>query len=125
MPIASGSLSPQHKHPALGYTSPNVMLYELSPAAVRRFYDDGFLIIEDLFSREEVAEMAEAAERLRAVGRGIAESLPVTDEPGERKIEHLGSQFVFGGSNGSCRLQRVVWAGGCEPAFLDCARDVR
>lgn len=101
------------------------MLYELSPADVHRFYDDGFLILEDLFSREEVAEMAEAAERLRAVGREIAESLPPADEPGERKIEHAGSQFVFGGSNGSCRLLRVVWAGGCEPAFLDCARDVR
>lgn len=101
------------------------MFYELSPADVRRFYDDGYLILEDLFSRDEVMEMAEAAERLRAVGREIATGLPPADEPGERKIEHLGSQFVFGGSNGSCRLLRVVWAGGCEPAFLDCARDVR
>jgi phytanoyl-CoA dioxygenase PhyH len=102
------------------------MVRELSPADLRRFYADGFLIVEGLFSREEVAEMALAAERLRAVGREIAAGLPVSDAvEGERKIEHAGSQFVFGGSNGSSRLLRVVWAGGCEPAFLDCGRDVR
>jgi len=39
------------------------MLHELSPADVRRYYDDGFLIVEGLFSREEVAAMAAAAER--------------------------------------------------------------
>ncbi|HVR95784.1 MAG TPA: phytanoyl-CoA dioxygenase family protein [Thermoanaerobaculia bacterium] len=106
------------------------MIYELSPAAVRRFYDEGFLILEGLFSREEVAEMAEATERLRAVGRELAEDLPEGEEKGETKVEHAGSQFVFseskgGGTNGSRRLLRVVWAGGCEPAFLDCGRDVR
>lgn len=102
------------------------MIYELSPSDLRRFYEDGYLIVEGLFSREEVAEMAEAAERIRALGREIAASLPVEDlEAGERKIEHGGSQFVFGGSNGSTRLLRVVWAGGCEPAFLACGRDAR
>jgi len=101
-------------------------IHELSPSDVCRFYDDGYLILEDLFSREEVAEMAEAAERLRAVGRELAAALPASDgEEGERKVEHAGSQFVFGGTNGSRRLLRVVWAGGCEPAFLACSRDVR
>lgn len=98
---------------------------ELPPSAIRRFYDDGYLIVEDLFSREEVAKMAEAAERLRAVGRALGEALPTNGEEGETKVEHAGSQFVFGGSNGSRQLQRVVWAGGCEPAFLACGRDVR
>lgn len=99
---------------------------ELYPDAIRQFYEDGFLIIDALFSREEVAAMAEAAERLRAIGRELAAALPMDDEAeGECKVEHAGSQFVFGGSNGSTRLQRVVWAGGCEPAFLECGRDVR
>lgn len=101
------------------------MLYQLSPSDLRRFYDDGYLIIESLFSREEVEEMAEAAERIRALGREIAAALPAGDGAGERKIEHDGSQFVFGGSNGSTRLLRVVWAGGCEPSFLACGRDAR
>ncbi len=102
------------------------MLHELSPSDLRRFYEDGYLILEGLFSREEVAEMAEAAERIRALGREIAAGLPAGDpEAGERKIEHGGSQFVFGGANGSTRLLRVVWAGGCEPAFLACGRDAR
>lgn len=102
------------------------MLYQLSPSDLRRFYDDGYLIIEGLFSLDEVEEMAEAAERIRALGREIAAGLPA-DEPGagEHKIEHGGSQFVFGGTNGSTRLLRVVWAGGCEPSFLACGRDAR
>src|SRR6185295_1947755 len=100
------------------------MICELPPSAIRRFYDDGYLIVEDLFSREEVEAMAVAAERLRAVGREIGETLS-DDGEGEQKIERAGSQFVFGGFNGSRRLQRVVWAGGCEPALLDCGRDVR
>lgn len=102
------------------------MTQQLSPSDLRRFYDDGYLILEGLFSREEVAEMAEAAERIRALGREIVTGLPAGDpEAGERKIESGGSQFVFGGSNGSTRLLRVVWAGGCEPAFLACGRDAR
>jgi ectoine hydroxylase-related dioxygenase (phytanoyl-CoA dioxygenase family) len=102
------------------------MIHELYPSDFRRFHTDGYLIVEGLFSREEVAEMAEAAERIRALGREIAASLSADhQEAGERKIEHGGSQFVFGGSNGSTRLLRVVWAGGCEPSFLACGRDAR
>jgi ectoine hydroxylase-related dioxygenase (phytanoyl-CoA dioxygenase family) len=101
------------------------MIHELSPAAIRRFYDDGFLILEGLFSREEVSGMAEATERLRAVGRELAATLPESEEEGEIKVEHAGSQFVFSGSSRPRRLLRVVWAGGCEPAFLACGRDVR
>jgi len=102
------------------------VIRELTPAELRHYHQDGYLILPDLFSRQELAEMAGAAERLRAVGREIAAGLPeVEDGAGERKIEHAGSQFVFGGSNGSTRLLRVVWAGGCEPAFLACGRDAR
>jgi ectoine hydroxylase-related dioxygenase (phytanoyl-CoA dioxygenase family) len=102
------------------------MIRELSPSDIRRFCDDGYLILEGLFSRGEVAEMAESAERLRAVGREIAAGLPaIEDGAEERKIEQAGSQFVVGGANGSRRLLRVVWAGGCEPAFLAYGRDPR
>jgi ectoine hydroxylase-related dioxygenase (phytanoyl-CoA dioxygenase family) len=101
------------------------MIRELSPSDLRRYYDEGYLILEGLFSREEVAEMAAAAERLRAAGRELAATLASDDEASETKLEHAGSQFVFGGSNGSARLLRVVWAGGCEPAFLACGRDPR
>ena len=107
------------------------MTYELSQAEIRRFYDDGFLILEGLYSRDEVAALAEASERVRAVGREIAEGLPADSGEGETKIEHAGSQFVFGGTGGtngsrrSRRLSRVVWAGGCEPALLAVGRDIR
>ncbi|HVT19207.1 MAG TPA: phytanoyl-CoA dioxygenase family protein [Thermoanaerobaculia bacterium] len=101
------------------------MIRKLSPADVCRYYDDGFLIVGDLFSREEVAALAAAAERLRAVGRKLAAKLPASEGGEERKVESAGSQFVFGGANGSRRLLRVIWAGGCEPAFLACGRDAR
>jgi ectoine hydroxylase-related dioxygenase (phytanoyl-CoA dioxygenase family) len=102
------------------------MLHELSAADVRRYHDDGFLIVENLFAREEVAAMAAAAERLRAMGRDLAATLPAGEGRADTQhVESAGSQFVFGGANGSLRLLRVVWAGGCEPAFLACGRDVR
>jgi ectoine hydroxylase-related dioxygenase (phytanoyl-CoA dioxygenase family) len=103
---------------------------ELSPDELRRYDEDGYVIVEGLFSRADVAAMAEAAERLRAVGRELAAALPPgeNDAKGERKVEHAGSQFVFGGlggADGCRRLLRVVWAGGCEPAFLASGRDPR
>ena len=103
------------------------MLQELAPADLRRFYEDGYLIVEDLFSREDVARMAESAERLRAAGRELAAALPADgeDAKGELKVEHAGSQFVFSGADGPRRLLRVVWAGGCEPAFLAIGREAR
>src|SRR4051794_22595296 len=104
------------------------MFSELSPTDLHSFYEDGYLIVEDLFSREDVAEMAEAAERLRTVGRELAAALPVgdgEDAKGELKVEHAGSQFVFSGADGPRRLLRVVWAGGCEPAFITGGRDAR
>jgi ectoine hydroxylase len=101
------------------------MSYELSMAEIRQFYEVGYLILEGLFSRDEVAALAEAAERLRAVGRELAVGLPASEEGGETKVEHAGSQFVLGGTNGSRRLLRTVWAGGCEPAFLAAGRDPR
>jgi len=103
------------------------MLRKLSPADLRFFYEDGYLIVEDLFSREDVAEMAAAAERLRAMGRELAAALPEDgeDAKGELKVEHAGSQFVFSGTDGPRRLLRVVWAGGCEPDFLAIGREPR
>src|SRR4051812_50219744 len=93
------------------------MIHQLSPSDLRRFYDDGYLIIEDLFSRDEVGEMAEAAERIRALGRELAVALPADEGEEERKIEHGGSQFVFGGidrSMGRSEERRVGKEGRCR-----------
>jgi len=98
------------------------MFRQLDQDEIRQFYGEGFLIVEDLFSRDEVAALGEAAERLRAVGREIAADLSVE---AETKVEHEGSQFVFANTEGNRRLLRVVWAGGCEPAFIANGRDPR
>jgi ectoine hydroxylase-related dioxygenase (phytanoyl-CoA dioxygenase family) len=98
------------------------MSYELSQSAIRQFYDDGYLLVEGLYSRDEVEELAAAAERLRAAGREIAEDVALNEDGSEVKVEHAGSQFVIGANR---RVLRIVWAGGCEPAFLDAGRDPR
>lgn len=98
------------------------MSYELSQSAIRQFYDDGYLLVEGLYTRDEVEELAAAAERLRAVGREIAEGASLSEDGSEVKVEHAGSQFVIGANR---RVLRIVWAGGCEPAFLDAGRDPR
>jgi ectoine hydroxylase-related dioxygenase (phytanoyl-CoA dioxygenase family) len=98
------------------------MSYELSQSAIRQFYDGGYLLVEGLYTRDEVEELAAAAERLRAVGSEIAEGIALSEDGGEVKVEHAGSQFVIGANR---RVLRIVWAGGCEPAFLDAGRDPR
>jgi ectoine hydroxylase-related dioxygenase (phytanoyl-CoA dioxygenase family) len=98
------------------------MSYELSQSAIRQFYDEGYLLVEGLYSRDEVEELAAAAERLRAAGREIAEDVALNEDGSEVKVEHAGSQFVIGANR---QVLRIVWAGGCEPAFLDAGRDPR
>jgi ectoine hydroxylase-related dioxygenase (phytanoyl-CoA dioxygenase family) len=98
------------------------MSYELSQFEIQQFYDAGYLLVEGLYSRDEVEELAAAAERLRAVGREIAEGIVLGEGGSEVKVEHAGSQFVIGANR---RVLRIVWAGGCEPAFLDAGRDPR
>lgn len=98
------------------------MSYELSQSEIRQFYGDGYLLVEGLYTRDEVEELAAAAERLRAVGREIAEGVSSSEDGSEVKVEHAGSQFVIGANR---RVLRIVWAGGCEPAFLDAGRDPR
>ncbi|HEY9420928.1 MAG TPA: hypothetical protein VIW92_05920, partial [Thermoanaerobaculia bacterium] len=64
-----------------------IMIRDLSAADVSRYFDDGYLILEGLFSREEVAGMAEATERLRAVGRELAATFPDgEDGAAEQKV---------------------------------------
>ncbi|HEX3126511.1 MAG TPA: phytanoyl-CoA dioxygenase family protein [Thermoanaerobaculia bacterium] len=98
------------------------MSYELSQSEIRQFYDDGYLLVEGLYSLDEVEELAAAAERLRAVGREIADGVVPNEDGSELKVEHEGSQFVIGANR---RVLRIVWAGGCEPTFLDAGRDPR
>ncbi len=87
----------------------------LTSMQVERFEQQGFLVVEDVFSASEVARMREAFERLEATARELRETTLVD-----------GSQFVVdvpGG--GRHRIHRVVWCGGAAPALSEFGQDPR
>jgi ectoine hydroxylase-related dioxygenase (phytanoyl-CoA dioxygenase family) len=89
----------------------------LSPSQLQDFYETGYVLVPDVFQPREVALMAEATDRLRA----MADSLPSTGQ-----VMHQGSQFVLGRTpQGQVRIDRVVWCGAAEPMLLDYGADPR
>jgi ectoine hydroxylase-related dioxygenase (phytanoyl-CoA dioxygenase family) len=91
-----------------------------SGVALRRAFDvRGFVILEDLFSADEVRRACEAFDRLEARAAAIESS-------GERD----GAVFFVhpidrGPRAGSNAIDRVCWAGAAEPDLLALAEDPR
>lgn len=85
-------------------------------AAQRRAFDErGFFVEPALFGPAEVAEVRGAFERLY----DEAQRLRATGD-------HRGAFFVLGADGaGPVVVQRVVWAGGMEPALLRLSEDPR
>lgn len=92
----------------------------LSADTVRRFFDDGFVILRGVFAPAEVARMREAFERLEAQARRLRTTQL-----------HRGAQFVVEPvteeATGVERLKihRVVWCGAAEPTLLEAGADPR
>jgi ectoine hydroxylase-related dioxygenase (phytanoyl-CoA dioxygenase family) len=88
----------------------------LGPNDVRRFFDDGYLLVPGLFSADEVARMRGAFERIATIAQGLHES-----------CMHQGSQFVLARPPGSDRtsIARVVWCGAVEPELARFGGDER
>ena len=82
----------------------------LSEAQLEEFDEQGFLVVPDVFSSAEVAEMEEAFRRLAKRAGRIDETQMVE-----------GSQFVVTDDV----IHRVVWCGGCEPILLKYGADQR
>jgi len=74
------------------------------------FYDKGFIIIENLFTQEEVNEILSCAENIFETGKTL-----------DKTCIHNNSRFVFQNSH----LQRVVWAGAQEDKILAVGADKR
>lgn len=97
---------------ALGTLELGMPLLEAERVA---FDEGGFFVRRGLFTAPEVAAVREAFERLYAT----AQTLRATGD-------HAGAFFVLTApAEGAVVVQRVVWAGGAEPALLRLSEDAR
>jgi ectoine hydroxylase-related dioxygenase (phytanoyl-CoA dioxygenase family) len=89
----------------------------LSDEQVDSFFEDGFLVVPDVFSPAEIGQMRSAFERLRQVAARLGRSGP-----------HRGAEFVLRRRHGRpVRIERIVWCGaaedvlsrfGCDPRLV-------
>ena len=88
---------------------------KLSDAERRAFRDGGFIVLRGLFRDDEVHRARDAFERLYRTAQSLRET-----------GDHDGAFFVLSPpKDGAVVVQRVVWAGGSEPALLDLSEDPR
>ena len=86
---------------------------------VDSFYEQGFVLLPDVFTPPEVDEMRAAFERLREMAAHLPES-----------GMYRGSQFVLERSpaapgSDAVRIHRIVWCGAAEPALSRFGMDRR
>jgi ectoine hydroxylase-related dioxygenase (phytanoyl-CoA dioxygenase family) len=87
----------------------------LTARQVETFHEEGYLLLPDVFSPAEVAEMRQAFDRLEALA----------DTLGQSGL-YRGSQFVIEpGPGGRPAIHRIVWCGAAEPALLAYGADRR
>ncbi len=88
---------------------------KFSAAQADEFFDQGWTVVEGLFSPDEMRTARAAFERLY----GTAQVLRSTQH-------HEGAYFVLEAPpNGEVIVKRVVWAGGAEPDLLALSADPR
>lgn len=86
----------------------------LTPAQVDGFFGRGWVVVPALFGPEELAAARAAFERLHAVAQRLRSTQ-----------DHGGARFVLADRGDEVVVQRVVWAGGAEPALLVIGADER
>jgi len=86
----------------------------LDPAQLRAFFDEGFVIVPDLFDAEAVQRMREAFDRLAATAARL----------GETRLWQ-GSQFVLEQAETRVKIKRIVWCGAAEPVLAEMGRHPR
>ncbi len=88
----------------------------LSSEQVAHFFEQGYLILGQVFSQEEINEISECADRLQEEAKELYQA-------GKRGlIDHKGVQFVLGEYKNMMRIERIVWAGGLELRLLELSR---
>ena len=86
----------------------------LTDQDVNDYFEIGWIMRRALFGSDEVA-------RIRACFDGLEETASRLTRTGM----HGGSYFVLGRRSGAQVIERVVWAGGCQPYLLEIGRDSR
>ncbi|MBI2666495.1 phytanoyl-CoA dioxygenase family protein [Candidatus Woesearchaeota archaeon] len=84
----------------------------LSPAEIHTFYEEGYVVVQNFFSLQEIDEMCEASERLQYLSAFLHHKIASS---GVEQMEE-GSKFVFTPAK---YLKRVVWCGAVEQKLLD------
>ncbi|HEX4826296.1 MAG TPA: phytanoyl-CoA dioxygenase family protein [Candidatus Polarisedimenticolaceae bacterium] len=82
---------------------------ELSDKQVREFFEDGFVVVPQVFSAREVAYMQSAFDRLERLAQQLAAPTMLR-----------GSQFVVERTSGDVprvRIHRIVWCGAAAPVL--------
>ena len=96
-----------------------VPIRRLNKEQIRAFFDVGFVVLPEVFSRIEVEEMRAAFVRLQEIAYTLSET-----------CMREGSQFVVervcdkAGAS-SVRIQRIVWCGAAEPVLSRYGMDRR
>ncbi|XWN35453.1 MAG: phytanoyl-CoA dioxygenase family protein [Roseivirga sp.] len=90
----------------------------LTQEQYEHYQQEGYVILKQLFTAEEVAEMRALADQLKetALTLGAHQS---------GKVMHQGTQFVLEREQDKATIQRIVWAGAACPRLLEYGRDKR
>jgi ectoine hydroxylase len=87
----------------------------LSLRQQQAFFDTGWIVLPSVFTATEMARAQAAFERLGERAQRLRETQ-----------SYAGSYFVLQApEQGEVVIQRVVWAGGCEPDLLELSADPR
>ncbi|MDX1406209.1 MAG: phytanoyl-CoA dioxygenase family protein [Woeseiaceae bacterium] len=86
----------------------------LTDEQVGEFHNSGWIIIESLFSSDEVEEMRASFDELERIASGMTATGLCQ-----------GSHFVLGEKDGKQVIKRVVWAGGSQKFLLEIGADPR
>lgn len=91
----------------------------IEQAEVEAFFERGFAVRADVFTRAEIAEMRQAFERLAETARALRTT-----------CMHRGSQFVLETAPDAAgveqvRIHRIVWCGAAEPVLSEIGKDPR
>lgn len=88
---------------------------KLSARQQQEFFDTGWIVLSGVFTASEMTRARSAFDRLHERAQRLRETQ-----------NHAGSFFVLNApEQGNVIIQRVVWAGGCEPDLLELSGDPR
>ena len=88
----------------------------LTSAQIDQFYDQGFIILRQVFGPQDIAAMSDACARLKALAQDL-----------EGSVLHQGANFAVDqvevDGTRVAHIRRISWCGGTEPVMLEYGAD--